>query len=86
MYIGNEIWNGIILLIWFFLLWYYLIFKLCVCIFLKMYKFLNCINDFIYNYLKSCKINLLYIFVKLNVFGICYVSLIIKIYWILNLY
>lgn len=86
MYIGNGIWNGIILLIWFFLLWYYLIFKLCVCIFLKMYKFLNCINDFIYNYLKSCKINLLYIFVKLNVFGICYVSLIIKIYWILNLY
>lgn len=85
MYIGNGIWNGIILLIWFFLLWYYLIFKLCVCIFLKMYKFLNCINDFIYNYLKSCKINLLYIFVKLNVFGICYVSLIIKIYWILNL-
>lgn len=45
-----------------------------------MYKFLNCINDFKYNYLKSCKINLLYIFVKLNVFGICYVSLIIKIY------
>lgn len=47
-----------------------------------MYKFLNCINDFIYciNYLKSCKINLLYIFVKLNVFGIFYVSLIIKIY------
>lgn len=86
MYIGNGIWNGIILLIWFFLLWYYLIFKLCVCIFLKMYKFLNCINDFIYNYLKSCKINLLYIFVKLNVFGIFYVSLIIKIYWILNLY
>lgn len=86
MYIGNGIWNGIILLIWFFLLWYYLIFKLCVCIFLKMYKFLNCINDFIYNYWKSCKINLLYIFVKLNVFGIFYVSLITKIYWILNLY
>lgn len=86
MYTGNGIRNGIILLIWSFPLWHHLISKLCACIFLKMYKFLNCTNDFKYNHLKSRKINLLYIFAKLNVFGTRYVSLTTKIYWILNLY